>query len=467
MSGTPAPASTNASARSSSVAIRPVPRVGGGLPFLGQTLRFAKDPDAFVRSCREAHGPAFRARMLNGEQTFLVDPFDYPRVFAESRFQFLESGAEIGGRVFGYSKEAAMGEFSHELSEITGREMRGDALQILSERMQGYFVERMARLVGRGTIERPLLQLLTDEFFSAGVDAIFGEGYATRERYADYERIDRYFALAVAGVPPFFLPGFVRARDRLTRSLRLRYEGRASVLDARDASNAAHAIDADLAARFDVGLLWASQANTVMTAFWTLVYLLRHPEALARVRDEVRGVSPGQTLANAEPLSRDALRRLVLLDSACSEGMRLTAGPMNGRHATSDFVFELDCGMGIEVKEGDSFLLYPRDTHFDPNIFERPETFVFDRFVDERGRAATFTKGGRRLTMAVLPFGGGNSMCPGRFFARNEIKVLVATMIAWLDTELLTTALPPLDFRRIGLGTMPPMHDVDVRIRAR
>ena len=141
---------------------------------------------------------------------------------------------------------------------------------------------------------------------------------------------------------------------------------------------------------------------------------------------------------------------------------------LGGRgHATEDFELPLDSGGAIEVRAGQDFMLYPLDTHLDPEIFPDPDAFRFDRFVDDRGRAAWFSKGGRHLTMPFLPFGGGVSMCPGRFFARNEIKVLVATLMSWLDTELVDRELPPLDFSRIGLGTLPPTKDVVVRVRAR
>ena len=453
--------------KSTTSARREVPRVPGALPLVGHTIAFARDPDAFIAACTRRHGTVFGVKLLAGPRTFLLDPFDYPKIFAEERLRFQESGAEIGGRVFGYPKETALGEPAHAISHVTGRDMRGDALQVISEQMQALFVARMARAIGRGTIERPLLELLSDEFFAAGIDAIFGEGFATKALYEDYALLDRFFGAAVAGVPAWALPGFVRARDGLARAMLRRGPKYASVLDGRDEVYRTHALDRPLTARFDVGLLWASQANTVMTAFWTLVYLLRHPEALARVQDEVRTVTGATTLARAEPITRDAMRRLVLLDSACSEGMRLTAGPMNGRFATTDFTFPLDAGGALDIKAGDEFLLYPRHTHFDAEIFADPTAFRFDRFVDDRGRSTTFTKGGRRLTMPYLPFGGGVSMCPGRFFARNEIKVLVATMLTWLDTELITRALPPLDFSRIGLGTLPPKHDVTIRIRAR
>lgn len=89
-----------------------------------------------------------------------------------------------------------------------------------------------------------------------------------------------------------------------------------------------------------------------------------------------------------------------------------------------------------------------------------------DRFLED-GRPARFFRDGRRITMPTLPFGGGVSMCPGRHFAQNEIKILVATLLLWLDAELCSFAVPELDFSRIGLGILPPKQDVELLVRLR
>jgi hypothetical protein len=442
------------------------PRVPRGLPLLGHALAFGRDPDRFIAACGATHGEVFRFRMPGGERTFLLDPFDYPAYFAEKRLRFHESAAEIGGTVFGYDIERASRPDMEELSHMISRDLRGDELQALSERMQVLFVRRLFGDVGARSAERPLLALLTEHFFAAGAEAIFGEGFHSKDLYRQYATVDRYFALAVAGVPAALLPGFSRARAKLAaEALHLR-PGHALALDRRRAFYAEHGLPASIAGPFDASILWASQANTVAAAFWTVRYLLGDPRAKAAVLDEVRSLtSPPHDPRNPEPISRDALRRMVLLDSACSEAMRLTSAPMITRRAAASFELPLTRGGSLAVRQGDELMLYPRHTHLDPEIFGDPCAYRFDRFVDERGRPARFEKDGRRVTMPYLPFGGGVSMCPGRFFARNEIKILVATLLTWCETELASVALPALDFSRVGLGVLPPREDVSIRMR--
>lgn len=445
-----------------------VARVGGGLPLLGHAIAFGRDPDGFVARCVARHGSVFRVRMPGGERTILLDPFDYPAYFADARLRFHEAAAQIGGAVFGYDVERAQEPDMEVFSHMISRDLRGDELQLLSERMQRILVRRLARDLRGEAAERPLLALLSEHFFAAGADALFGDGFYSKDVYRHYAVVDRYFGLAVAGVPAALLPGFVSARRRLAADAAALRPGYAALFDRRREIFAEKNLSVAQFSPMDASILWASQANTVAAAFWTLRYVLGDATAKAAVTEEVRSLAPrAGDPERAEPLGRDALRRMVLLDSACSEAMRLTSAPMIMRRSAEEFELPLDRGDALRVRRGDELMLYPRHTHFDPELFPDPHVFRFDRFVDASGRPARFEKRGRRVTMPHLPFGGGVSACPGRFFARNEIKILVATCLHWLDTELASSALPPLDFARVGLGVLPPVGDVPIRMKRR
>lgn len=103
----------------------------------------------------------------------------------------------------------------------------------------------------------------------------------------------------------------------------------------------------------------------------------------------------------------------------------------------------------------------------DPDIYESPQEYRFDRFLPQNGRPRRWTKDGKRVHFFMLPFGGGKSMCPGRYFAINEFKITAATLLAWFDIELLSDELPRFDLSRTGFGTYPPTRDVPFRFRLR
>ena len=86
------------------------------------------------------------------------------------------------------------------------------------------------------------------------------------------------------------------------------------------------------------------------------------------------------------------------------------------------------------------------------------QAFVWDRFV-----------GQPELEKLVRPFGYGVSLCPGRTFARREIKTFVATALAKFEFRLAdpSSPRPQFDASRSGLGIFPPSTDVPVRVRCR
>lgn len=70
-----------------------------------------------------------------------------------------------------------------------------------------------------------------------------------------------------------------------------------------------------------------------------------------------------------------------------------------------------------------------------------------------------------------MPFGGGYTLCPGRRFARNEVKTAVVFLLTRFQmgfvTEQGSTGTPThpgFDGARAGLGIFPPKTDVNVYI---
>ena len=73
-----------------------------------------------------------------------------------------------------------------------------------------------------------------------------------------------------------------------------------------------------------------------------------------------------------------------------------------------------------------------------------------------------------RIRTHLMPFGGGVSMCPGRHFARNEIKIAAAMLLHGFDVDIpQDTPTPPLDNSRAGLGILPPVGDVPFSLKPR
>lgn len=90
-----------------------------------------------------------------------------------------------------------------------------------------------------------------------------------------------------------------------------------------------------------------------------------------------------------------------------------------------------------------------------------PSTHDFDpeRFLRDKGLTRH---------QSFRPFGGGHTLCPGRFLARKAIYTIVTLLFCRYDVALDTDAanrnFPRLDDTTAGLGTMAPMPGADIKL---
>jgi cholesterol 7alpha-monooxygenase len=445
------------------------PVVRGGVPILGHALEFSKGPLDFLKRCQAKYGDIFTLRFPGTRRTFLMNPLDYPAYFKHRDLAFEEFGVEVGSRVFGYGLEHAEYAMSEHIHWQLNTFLRGDPLHAMSERMQTKLEERLFSLVPGRWNESGLFEWANEYVFAAGTDAIFGDGAYGEEVKRAYTTVDKHFPLLAMGVPAWLIPGCAAAQRTLAECVQEQGPQSAQLMTERRAWFDENDVDSQTRGHIDAAIMWAAQANTVSAAFWALLFVLRDPVARAELLQEVRAIAGYSRPATAGErlLSPADLKNMRKLDSAITEMNRLTSTPMVPRRAERDAVLTLHEGRRIQLKKGEDLVLFPPVVQLDPDVYDAPEEFRFDRFLSEDGRSKQWTKNGERLHFYMLPFGGGRSMCPGRYFAINEFKIAVAIMLAWFDLELVSDEVPPFDLSRTGFGTYPPTKDVPFRFRLR
>lgn len=165
------------------------------------------------------------------------------------------------------------------------------------------------------------------------------------------------------------------------------------------------------------------------------------------------------------------LLKTPILDSAVEETLRLTAAPVLTRAVMQDMTIKMANGQEYKIREGDRVAIFPYTAvQVDPEVYPDPFTFKYDRFLTPDGSKKTdFYKGGKKLKYYNMPWGAGTTMCPGRFFATNELKQFVFLMLSYFDLELKNPneEIPGIDIRRWGFGSMQPTKDVQFRYRLR
>lgn len=438
------------------------PLVRGTLPFLGVAPAFGRDAMALLEQTRAARGEVFTLFVAGQRMTFVLDPLSYAEVLKTKQLRFDEIAAEVMDKGFDFHDLGRLA-CLETLDEVNRAMLKGEHLSPLTGRME----LRLRGLIDELGDAQPrsvgLYQLIWDLMFAAGTDAIFGDTARDETSAKAFADFDRQFPLMVAGMPRFMTAAGVAGLTKL--GALLSGAGRdASAWMVRRHELLHDALDDHRRGRIQVAVLWAAHANTIPAAFWALAQVLRSPEALAALRAELDAVV-GPVGPELPELPVATLDRLVLLDSAVREALRLSSGSLTIRKVTEDC--ELDTRVGrFALRKGDRVCLAPWLTHHDPEIFEDPARYRFDRFF-AAGEVKQFYKRGERVGFALMPFGAGRSMCPGRFFAIAEIKLLVALMLSRFELELEPGAWPQLDLSRVGLGIYPPKTELNVRLRRR
>lgn len=163
-----------------------------------------------------------------------------------------------------------------------------------------------------------------------------------------------------------------------------------------------------------VTLLLAGHETTALALTWTWYLLARHPEAEAKVHEEVDTVLGGRV-----PTAAD-LPRLRACRRALTEALRLRPPIyVMARRALRP----LDVA-GFRIPAGSDIYVSQYAMHRDPRFWTNPTGFDPDRWIDEKAVADSRS--------AFFPFGAGVRRCvgEGRFWSEAPI-ILAAVARRW------------------------------------
>ncbi|KAI4366402.1 hypothetical protein MLD38_022283 [Melastoma candidum] len=167
-------------------------------------------------------------------------------------------------------------------------------------------------------------------------------------------------------------------------------------------------------------LILGGTDTTTVQLTWALALLLKHPEAMKKVQEEL-----DLHVGRERPVSESDTKKLIYLQAVTKETLRLyPAAPVSvPRLSTRDITIG-----GYHVPAGTQIITNLMKLHRDPATWSDPEEFRPERFltthkdVDVRGQNFEF-----------LPFGGGRRICPGISFAIQGSLLILASLLQGFD----------------------------------
>lgn len=185
-------------------------------------------------------------------------------------------------------------------------------------------------------------------------------------------------------------------------------------------------------------MFFGGSETTSSTIEWVLAELLRSPETMKKVKEELhRVMGPNKKIKESD------IDNLSYLQAVVKETLRLhPALPLLlPRYSTKDTSY-----MGYLIPKGTQVFVNAWAIGRDPDVWEDPLAFKPERFLD-----STIEYNGQNFEM--IPFGSGRRICMGLDLAHRILHLCLATLLWSFDWELDILSTPEtMDMReRMGI----------------
>lgn len=444
------------------------------IPLMGSAFEFGKRPIEFMIE-QSKRTKDIAGILVAGQRMFLIhDVRSYQAIFKADRnkLSFDEFTVQIKEATFGQSKAEAA---DHSRDNVARQQYHKFLLHDEEgNNLTTAMVLKLDKVFSALPKEESIVNFydfMSRFAFKGSVAALFNEEMADVEGlYESFMDFDSKFGLSVAGIPLSLFPAALRGREACVDACAKAMPAAKGLIEARlklygtATESGIPASTMDDILRYQVAMMWASVANTMPGAYWTTYFILLDPVVKNAVQEELSQVfGPLSSTASRIP-TVEQLQALKILDSCISEALRLMSGSLMMRQVMVDnFELTLSSGQSYKFRKGDKVGIFPTIAHYDNRLFENAEDFVYDRFV-ERSSAADGTNSvlSAKANSCFIPFGAGVTYCPGRKFARNEIKTVVYYLLRYFDTSFVDIQAARKKSRsyepsRAGLGIFPPL----------
>ncbi|GHJ83771.1 hypothetical protein NliqN6_0173 [Naganishia liquefaciens] len=460
---------------------RPPPHVSSWVPWLGSGIHLASDPDSFFDRVTRKHGPVFSITAVGKKMIYVTSPDLIASVYSNPKvFDFPLIRRHLQMHIFGQSKEADH-DMDEELFPAHSRHLQpgaiGDLVHSFARQLDRN-ISRFSEEIGQdGEIITETSRLVQAMSVSTLI-AMMGTTFPADEFLLAFAKFDAEFTKLAGELPAWMCKDAIKYRDvcldilerwyiewsNRTEASELRAEEKvSSVIQAVLDFASKHGTKSRDVAAFLLADMFATQANAPPAAAWLIIKLAENPDSLERLRGEIQaGLAQCQDGTIASLIkSREIMNgeTFAFLTSAIKETLRCATSVASIRRVTEDTVFgenrkgEGEGNGGVLLKRGEMIYCLTRPTHTDSSLHPDADHWIPERFIPEYKSQQSE---GKTVRNAWMPFGGGTSMCEGRHFALQEIRIFMVTFFHHFDVRPTTTRTAQMDFSRgSGSGVMP------------
>ena len=394
-----------------------------GVPWLGASLPFVRQPLHWMQQQAARYGPIFKTTLIGRPTVFLLGPAANEWVLSThaAALHWREGYGDAAFRLFGPALFLQDGAPHDQARAVMAPAFRGERMrhcfaqihEVVDDQLAGWPVAqpfelyRAAKHLAFRLAARVLMDVDSDP---------------------QTPQLCRLFDQFAAGLfTPFTLDVPATLFGRALRAQRALVAYFADVLVQRRQRPGDDVLGLMLASGMSddaiishlLLLLFAGHDTTASLLTWLCYELSRQPGLVARLRHELHQVVGDQ------PLTLAHLRELPLLDAVVREGERLhppAPTGFRGLQATLEFG-------GYTLPKGWIVVYAPIFTHHMPSLWADPTRFDPDRMLAPRSEH-------RRVPYSLVGFGGGPRKCIGEGLAQLELKTILATLLAQHDLVL-------------------------------
>ncbi len=194
-----------------------------------------------------------------------------------------------------------------------------------------------------------------------------------------------------------------------------------------------------------VTLFIAGYETTAVSMSWIIYLLAKYPDYQEKIREEI------QQVTNNQQVNYQNFSQLKWTKAIIDESLRLypPAWIIGRKSIKEDFLGE------YFIPENTNVALIPYFIHRHPNLWENPNQFFPERFLNGSSLKHKFS---------YIPFGSGPRLCIGMQFAIMEMVLLLSDLVRNFHWKLIDNHQ---DVKPLPLVTLKPNPYVKINIQSR